>query len=417
VVKIDTPIHDFLKSYSQSNFTRCHMPGHKGHGFSRDITEIEGADSLYEAAGIIAESERIAAKLFGAKKTLYSCSGSTLAIQAMLTLLKPQGGHTVAAFRNVHRSFVSACALLDFEVDWIYDEFPSVINADAMFVNSIDYYGNMRDIKKFAEICGETPLLVDNAHGAYLTLLGAHPITQGASMCADSAHKTLPALTGAAYLHISDERFIKGRNAEAAMALFGTTSPSYLILESLDLCNRHIAEGKTEAFEFVEALKRNLVQAGFPLRESDALRITVNAREYGYTGFEFSAELRKNKVECEYADENCTVLLFSTITSESETNAVFAACKKIEKKIPLKPVNYPVLKPEKAVSIREALFAETCVSLSLAEAAGKVCAEICAPCPPGVPLIMPGEIISTEAVELLKGFGVDRIKTMEVEKK
>lgn len=393
------------------------MPGHKGREVPHDITEIAGAVS------IIAESERTAAKLFNAKKTLYSCSGSTLAIQAMLALVKTASqGSRIAAYRGVHRSFVSACALLDFDVDWFYneDELISTINADtaAVFMNSIDYYGKLYDIKKTAQICkasNNIPLLVDNAHGAYLTLLGKHPITLGAAMTADSAHKTLPALTGAAYLQINDERFT--HNAEAAIALFGTSSPSYLILESLDLCNKHLAEGNTQAFELVAELKQSLTDAGFSLRESDPLRITINAREYGYSGADFAEELRKNNLECEYADENCTVLLFSTITDKAQTNAAEAALKRIKPKKPLEIINYPILKLQKATSIREAVFARKCAVLETKKAIGKVCAEICAPCPPCVPLVMPGEIINTEAVELLKSFGVDRIKITEVEKK
>ncbi|MDR2559236.1 MAG: DegT/DnrJ/EryC1/StrS family aminotransferase [Oscillospiraceae bacterium] len=417
---IKTPIHDFLVNYNKKARVRCHMPGNKGLEFPHDITEIAGADSLYESDGIIAESERTAARLFGAEKTLYSCSGSTLAIQAMLTLIKTVSGGTVlAANRSVHRSFVSACALLDFDVDWIYGE-DEVINAikpdtAAVFINSTDYYGKKYDVRKIAEICDEIPLLVDNAHGAYLTFLGTHPITQGAAMTADSAHKTLPALTGAAYLHINDKRFVP--DAKAAAALFGTSSPSYLILESLDLCNKHIAEGNIKAFELIADLKNNLARAGFPLRESDPLRITADSRECGYSGFDFAAELRNNNIECEFADENCTVLLFSTITAKAETDEVFAAFMKIKQKKPLKPIVYPVLKLEKNISIREAVFAHNCAVLHLEEAAGKVCAEIIAPCPPGIPVVMPGEIISAEAVELLKGFGVDKIKITEVEKK
>ena len=401
------------------------MPGNKGQGLfntAHDISEINGAGNLYavgadfmSAHDIIAESEQIAARLFGAEKTLYSCSGSTLAIQAMLALIKTASGNRISAFRYAHRSFASACALLDLEVDWIYpDEFlsakinPIGVNtgADAVFINSLDYYGRACDIKSFADI--NAPLLVDNAHGAYLVLTGNHPISQGAAMTADSAHKTLPALTGAAYLHVGDKKFIS--NAKAMTALFGTSSPSYLILESLDLCNKHIAQLKesgAEAFELIAELKKHL-----PARDSDPLRITINAREYGYSGIELAAELRKNKVECEYADENCTVLLFSTITTRAETEAVQVAFNKIAQKTPLKPIVYPTVKPERAMSLRNAFFApiQTCVVLPLEEAIGKVCTEINAPCPPGVPLIMPGEIISRDAAELLKSFGAKNIR-------
>jgi len=426
---INTPIHDFLVAYSKQNRTRCHMPGNKGLTLPHDITEINGADSLYASAGIIAESERIAAGLFGAQRTLYSCSGSTLAIQAMLTLVKTAShGNRITAFRYAHRSFISTAALLNFEIDWVYpDEFmsanisPETVKAAlnpqtaAVFVNSLDYYGGRCDIENVAKICksANVPLLVDNAHGAYLVLTDKHPLKLGASMTADSAHKTLPALTGAAYLHINDiNSFGFTDNAKAATALFGTSSPSYPILESLDLCNRHIAERGTDAFDLVAELKHNLKQAGFALRESDLLRITINAREHGYSGIEFAAELRKNNVECEYADENCTVLLFSTITVKADTKAARNAVLGVPHKPALPPMIYPVLKPRRVKSVRDALFAPDadCVYLPPMEAVGKTCAEISAPCPPGVPLIMPGERIDQEIAALLKSFGVNRIR-------
>jgi arginine/lysine/ornithine decarboxylase len=416
---IRTPIHDFLVNYSRENLVRCHTPGHKGRDFPHDITEISGAGGLYESAGIISESERIASGIFGTQGTFYSCSGSTLAIQAMLALVKPQGNR-IAAFRHAHRSLVSACVLLGFEVDWVYsgDCVSGVLCADtaAVFMNSLDYYGNMYDTESVAKVCKNAgiPLLVDNAHGAYLTLTGEHPVNHGAAMTADSAHKTLPALTGGAYLHVNDAKYIE--KAKAMMAMFGTSSPSFLILESLDLCNQHLAEkkvkGVTEVFGYVAQVKRRLGEAGFSLRESDPLRLTVNAREYGYTGNGFAAALRKAGVECEYADENCTVLLFSTITTEADTEAVLAAFGKIKRNNPLPVVSYPSVKPERAMNARDALFAPGS-ELAFPDAAiGRTCAEILAPCPPGVPLIMPGERIGRDEAELLKAYGVGKIRVL-----
>ncbi|MCL2076872.1 MAG: aminotransferase class V-fold PLP-dependent enzyme [Oscillospiraceae bacterium] len=438
-MNIKTPIHDFLTNYSRKNLTRCHTPGLKGRGVlnpAHDITEINGADSLYagisENTGIIAESERFAAALFGAKKTLYSCSGGTLAIQAMLTILKTASRkNKVIAFRYAHRSFVSTAALLGFEVDWIYpgeflsaalipEEIKQAVTPDtaAVFVNGLDYYGGTCDIESIAKVCkqSEIPLLTDNAHGAYSVLTGNHPISLGAAMSADSAHKTLPALTGAAYLHIGTQKF--AQNTKAATALFGTSSPSYLILESLDLCNKHIAgeksKSKTEAFGLVANLKQNLLSTGFELHQSDSLRITVNARACGFTGIELAAALRENRVECEYADKNYTVLLFSTITDGRETEAVRTAFNKIHKKAPLKPLTFLVVKPKQEMNMRDALFTpdSDCAFLQPRQAKGKICAEITAPCPPGIPVIMPGELIGEAETEILENFGVEKIRVL-----
>ena len=202
------------------------MPGHKGNGEIEryDLTEISGADSLYEASGIIAESEKNAGEIFGAK-TFYSTEGSSLSIKAMLHLVclyaREKGEKPlILAARNVHKSFVSAAVLLDFKIDWLYGERSSYLECKisprelesyfngaerlptAFYITSPDYLGNVQDVKGLSEVCHRygVLLLVDNAHGAYLKFLSPsrHPIDLGADIVCDSAHKTLPALTGAA---------------------------------------------------------------------------------------------------------------------------------------------------------------------------------------------------------------------------
>ncbi len=421
-IKITTPIHDFLEEYRKNDFTRCHMPGGKGRNYPYDITEIEGADSLYESSGIIAESERNAAAIFGAEKTLYSCSGSTLAIQTMLALAAMSGKKKVTAGRYSHKSLISTAVLMGLEIEWITPgeylsgrlEAKEVAEKTdsgtaAVFITYTDYLGGICPIEEIARICAEkgVPLLADNAHGAYLTLLGLHPNQLGASMTADSAHKTLPALTGAAYLHICDKRFKE--QSKRMMSLFGSSSPSYLILDSLDLCNRHLAENNADAvFEGVKNLKEALKGLGFMLKESDFLRITIDAAESGYSGIELAAMLRKNRVECEYSGKRYVVLLFSTVTRTEELERVFEAMRKIPVLEPIKARESFILKPEQAVSCREAFFAPS-ETIKVSASCGRVCSGITAPCPPCVPLVMPGEIIDGECVEALKYYGEEDI--------
>ncbi|WP_366946564.1 hypothetical protein [uncultured Oscillibacter sp.] len=196
-----TPLADFLRAYAASGTARLHMPGHKGRGplgcEAWDLTEISGADSLYEAAGVIARSEENAAALFGSAATFYSTEGSTQCVKAMLFLAlqnRPAGTPPVVlAARNVHKSFVHAAALLDFEPLWLWpeegtsslcacpvaaeglDRALSALDAPpaAVYITSPDYLGNMADIPALAEVCRryKTPLLADNAHGAYLRFL------------------------------------------------------------------------------------------------------------------------------------------------------------------------------------------------------------------------------------------------------
>ena len=331
---MNTPVADFVQRYAKAGTARLHMPGHKGRCFLGcepwDITEIHGADALYEAEGILAESEQNAAALFGSQRTCYSTEGSSQCIRAMLYLaVAASGSHTVVAARNVHRAFVSAAALLDLEIRWLWPEesrslcgcpispaqLEETLNSlpeppAAVYLTSPDYLGGMAQIPALAQVCHQhgTLLLVDNAHGAYLRFLqpSLHPLDLGADLCCDSAHKTLPVLTGGAYLHLSPTAPAQLASlAKSALGLFGSTSPSYLTLASLDLCNRYLAEGYpqrlAEAVERLAELRERLTAAGWRVEPSDPLRVTVAAPR-GVTGQELAGQLRRQGVECEYAD-------------------------------------------------------------------------------------------------------------------
>jgi arginine/lysine/ornithine decarboxylase len=425
------PLHDFLENYARSGMLRCHMPGHKGR-YKNDITEIFDADSLYEAAetgGIIAASMREAAKLFASGATLYSAGGSTLAIQTMLALTVGMGVKKISATRYAHRSFISAAILLGLEIDWLYpktfmcaDISPESVpeNTEALFVTATDYYGGICDIKSLRGRCNL--LLADNAQGAYQVFTGEHPLRHGADFCADSAHKTLPALTGAAYLHVS-KRMVEEypdidivRQAGAQMALFGSSSPPYPILDSLDCLNAHILnerEGALAALSAVAELKTRLTARGYNIKPGGRAHITINARDYGYAGGELGRLFAKTGVMPEYCDENYVVLLFSTITGEKFCDAVYDRIAAVPAKTPLPPIVYPELHPQIAMPPRDAHFSPAgCVNIDIADAKGRICARVTAHCPPCIPLIMPGEIIGEDEIRALELFGVRTVDVL-----
>ncbi|MFR5865038.1 MAG: hypothetical protein ACLUFV_07625 [Acutalibacteraceae bacterium] len=237
-----------------------------------------------------------------------------------LALLADGGGGArplVLAGRNAHRSFLSAAALLDFDVEWLRPQPadnrltcrvpPDALDARlaalphrpaAVYVTSPDYLGHMVDVAGLSAVCRRygVPLLVDNAHGAYLRFLpaDAHPMTLGADMCCDSAHKTLPVLTGGAYLHISASAPpLFAENAARAMALFASTSPSYLILQSSTAPTR-IADGCRAVWRTVSAVWTNAAigcAGGLYPRRDEPLKLTV-PKSYGYTGGALAALLR-----------------------------------------------------------------------------------------------------------------------------
>ena len=263
-----TPIVDFIKNYSESGALRLHTPGHKGKsvlGFEPyDITELDGADELFSPSGIIAESEKNASRNFGVP-TFYSAEGSSLCIRAMIYLLCRIRGQkpVIVAGRNAHKSFIYAAAVTDADVIFTKphdsDTYLSVtVTANdvesaikesgkpvsAVFITTPDYLGNMTNLSEISKVCKKygALLLVDCAHGAYLHFTDSEDPLCYADMCCSSAHKTLPALTGASYLHVKYP--LSAQAVKAALAAFASTSPSYLILASLDKLNPYLFEHK-----------------------------------------------------------------------------------------------------------------------------------------------------------------------------
>ena len=440
-----TPIADLLKSYSSLDVSRLHMPGHKGKSYTGceafDITEIKGADVLYSAEGIIRESEDNASKLF-ASRTFYSTEGSTLAIKAMLKLAtdgKREGGRPlILAGRNAHKSFISAVALLDLDVKWLYPEAPShiascIIDAKtvadkidegprpcAVYITSPDYLGNISDVKEIAEVCNERgiPLLVDNAHGAYLAFLSPseHPIRLGAAMCADSAHKTLPVLTGGAYLHISENYPEYIERAESALSLFASTSPSYLILRSLDTCNAYLEDGYREklalCIEKVARLCDSLKAKEIPVVNTEPLKLTVSPKSVGYTGYELADVMRGEKIECEFADEDYTVMMITPDNTDEDLERVYNALANIERRQPILSAPPAIAKPERAMSIREAVLSPS-ERIPTSCAVGRICASVTVSCPPAIPISIAGEVITEQTKRLFDYYGTDTVEVVK----
>lgn len=457
---METPLYDFVTKYKSSGISRFHMPGHKGQCFigceALDITEIEGADVLSMADGIIAKSQLNASRLFGAGKTLYSTEGSSLCIKAMFMAVltdarkhKKYKNEYILSARNIHRSAVDACAILGIGMEFIIHynghspSGPGIIentitahdietflqnrqknNEDypvAVYITSPGYLGGISDIQKIADICGKysLPLVVDNAHGAYLAFLeeNCHPLKLGAAICCDSAHKTLPVLTGGAYLHISEEYKERYAGIAAhALALFGSTSPSYLILQSLDLCNRYISDNYkiklAECIKTINTTKKFLKSKGICVLETEPLKIVINTAAAGYTGIETSIEMRKYGIVCEYADKEFTVLMATPENRQEDFNKIkkwacgtFLIHNKKEKLL-LPQIN--LKKPVQKMTIRDAAFSPSEI-IDAKDSLGRICASETISCPPAIPIAICGEIIDKNMVKLFEIYGIKKI--------
>ncbi|MBE7025342.1 MAG: amino acid decarboxylase [Ruminococcaceae bacterium] len=431
-----TPICDFVRSYIEKNPLRLHMPGHKGtDGQGGDITEITGADSLYSASGIIRESEENAGYLFGAN-TFFSTEGSSHCIRSMVYLAVLHAIETgrrphILAGRNAHQSFISAVAAVDPLLTWLYGEETAYLSCrvdgaavetaiskakekpTALYLTSPDYLGNTVDISEIAAVCHrhDMLLLVDNAHGAYLRFLpkSLHPIDLGADIACDSAHKTLPVLTGGAYLHIRrDAPAYLAAEARRALALFGSTSPSYLILQSLDRANPLLAAYPARLASFLEevkTLRKKLEGQGWRFVGNEPLKLTVDAKQYGYLGTTLADILAENAIECEFADPDFLVMMLTPEIGKEGLPRLFDALSCIPKRpeILQKPPT-----PGKAVpcrSIREAIFAPR-EEIPVSESVGRILAIQHPACPPAVPIVVAGERIDPAALSCFAYYGI-----------
>lgn len=438
-----TPIYDFVRRYADSNPLRLHMPGHKGIGRlgaePLDITEVSGADSLYEADGIIRESEANAGRNFGTD-TFYSAEGSSLAIRAMLYLagIHAREHHLpfhVLAVPNVHKTFLSAAALLDFSLTWAEcsaaTHLSCTVSVDALeeqyrlmaekpsalYVTSPDYLGATAPIRELADFCRRHGmlLLTDNAHGAYLKFLptSLHPMDLGADLCCDSAHKTLPVLTGGAYLHISKTADpILKTHAKQALALFGSTSPSYLILQSLDLANPYLAEEiRPQMAAFlpkIKALRTRLEQHGFTLFGEEPLKITVKASEFGCTGYDLARRLEEDSVICEFADRDFLVLMLTPALSDADLERIGDALCAVLPQPPLPELPAPCGRRKQVLSVRQAMLAvgewvptEACV--------GRILASPSVGCPPAVPIAVCGQELGRDEAARFAAYQIPRV--------
>ena len=437
---MNTPVADFVQRYAKAGTARLHMPGHKGRCFLGcepwDITEIHGADALYEAEGILAESEQNAAALFGSQRTCYSTEGSSQCIRAMLYLaVAASGSHTVVAARNVHRAFVSAAALLDLEIRWLWPEesrslcgcpiSPAQLEETlhslpeppaAVYLTSPDYLGGMAEIPALAQVCHQhgTLLLVDNAHGAHLHFLQGedghplHPMQLGADLCCDSLHKTLPALTGAALLHCNREEYVP--QLKGAMTVFGSTSPNYLIMLSIDsTAGFLLGDGPDQLRRTVRKwgeLRRLAREQGYPIPEHcDPMRLTLPLAGSGYTAKEFKALLHERRIMEEYCSDSGCVLLFSPFNREED----FARVRQFLLDCPVRQKGsfapFPIVPSQRVMGLRQALLAPK-ESVDIDKAEGRISAQVKITCPPGIPLVMPGERLHKELRKILKNSGI-----------
>lgn len=413
--------------YTAVNPIRMHMPGHKGRLpkdltlSALDLTELDATYNIYEPENY-ALFKKIG-KLFGSEMSLFSCGGATLAIQAALFTVA-RGKKVICG--SAHKNVFYAMALCGCEPIFFNPESDSLEKIEklivsempsAVFVTSEDYYGRIfpDKLKCIAEAAKkyDIPLICDNAHGSHLAFWNAgtlHPLKVGAEIVIDSAHKTMPVLTGGAFLQLSGKYAACYNDFLTAFKIFGSSSPSFLIAQSLEYGAFYMAENNIELNELyrkISECKTELEEAGYNFYlSSDPFRLTPIAKN----AKEIDAFLAKKHIISEFSDKNHIVLIPSIMNTFDEIDSV----KKALLSAKLIPIEKSMLKAEKNLSgiimpIREAVLAESEI-VSAADAIGRISAEAVYSYPPAVPFIVPGQLIEAET---LKKCDIYKIKVVK----
>lgn len=437
-----------LYQYSQSGVYPFHMPGHKrreimANPFLMDITEIEGFDNLHHATGILKEGQGQAARLYGSKRAYYLVNGSSCGILAAISAAVPRGGRILVA-RNSHRSVYNGIYLRQLSPEYVYPRVTKFglqgqvtagqieeileknLELKAVLVTSPTYDGVVSDIKKIAEVVHrhDIPLIVDEAHGAHF---GFHPsfpenaTKLGADLVIMSTHKTLPAFTQTALLHVCSERVDLDR-IERYLSIYETSSPSYILMAGINRCICTVEkDGKfyfqeyeknlNAFYEMVSDLKQlHVVTRKNFLKEEaydfDIGKLLVITGGY-VTGTILQEQLlHRYKLQMEMAGGNYVTAMTSVMDELEGFERFSQALHELDDGLAGKeqsPVFSPgdiYRKPQKVMEPYEAEEVEQ-EEIPLQEACGKISAAEITLYPPGIPVLVPGERLDETFVNAL----------------
>ena len=452
----NTPLFDALMEYVNNDTLPFHVPGHKkGVGvdsefksfmgenpFKIDVTVFKQVDSLHHPTGPIKEAQKLAADAYGADATFFSIHGTSGAIQAMI-MSAVHDGDKIIVPRNVHKSVTAGIILsgatpifmqpeIDKKLGIAHGVTPETVkktledhnDAKAVLIINPTYYGVSTDIKEIAKIVHsyDIPLLVDEAHGPHLAFsdeLPASALEAGADICAQSTHKIIGSLTQGSLLHVKSN-YISPTRVQQVLNLLHTTSPSYILMASLDTARRQIAlEGHELLAKTIKLLNKTREEInkipgfysfGYEILGKpgcfgfDPTKLTISARELGITGFELERILaEKYHIQMELSDFYNVLAVGSFGDTENGMNKLLYALKEISneylnKKPPIPDfLDIPPI-PERALIPREAFYSEKDI-VSLEDSVGKISAEFLLAYPPGIPILCPGEIVTQEIID------------------
>jgi len=450
-----TPLYNRLEEFIQNKPISFHVPGHKNgslmdkhnllkNAWNFDVTELNGLDDLHSASGVILEAEKLLAALYNTKKSFFLVNGSTVGNLAMIMSAVNEGDQILVQ-RNSHKSIMNGIKLTkakpillnpSYDLEWkvegtvscetILEAIKKYPSAKVLILTSPNYYGMIGELGRIIEIAHKhgVTVLVDEAHGAHFAGTAHFPpsaVELGADIVVQSAHKTLPALTMGSYLHFNSER-VSLNKLQMYLSILQSSSPSYLIMASLDLARSYLGTYKEEDFIYLlEKLQKfkaelstlsQLKVMNYGNKAGDPLKLTIQSR-CKLTGFELQEKFEEAGVYCEMADLH-NVLLVLPLLKNKMSYPFEDAFEKIKKAVsPYKALNLPVEEDKGAAINLYTNIVELKINeleqpkyskheILLEDSIDKINADSIIPYPPGVPLLMPGEVITGKHIETLK---------------
>lgn len=446
-----TPLVDALKNFDKISPAYFCIPSHhRGKGASSSFTEVFGktvlkydltetplTDDLHEADGAIKEAESLASELFGSDRTFFLVNGTTCANEAMIISSVCEGEKILVA-RNCHKSVLMGMIIsgaspvyIEPEISGVFSAFGSISpekvklafknhpDIKAFILTSPTYYGIGSDLQKIADICHShgALLLVDEAHGSHFAFSDKLPKTAlscGADMVSQSTHKTLNSMTQSSMLHVKGS-LVDISKVDAALKIVQSTSPSYILMASLDAARQNAAlNGRTAVCRMLDITSyiRSTLSSidgvscpenvdGNEVFSFDKTRIIFSVK--GISGFSLSEILlEKYNICCEMADNYNVVSIIGSSDSYEDADRLINAVKEIAATVntgKIKEFSLPPMPPI-AMTPRKAFFAKS-TRTNFKDSVGKVSAEMIAPYPPGIPVIYPGEVITEEIYEFI----------------
>lgn len=455
----ETPLFDALMEYVNRNTIPFHVPGHKkGIGidsefknfigenpFKIDVTVFKLVDSLHHPTGPIKLAQELAADAYGSEAAFFSIHGTSGAIQAMIMSVVGDGDKIIIP-RNVHKSITAGIILsgaipvymqpeLDRNIGIAHGVTPETVektlkenpDAKAVLIINPTYYGVATDIKKIADLVHsyDMPLIVDEAHGPHLSFNDRLPmsaIQAGADICSQSTHKIIGALTQCSLLQVNYSKYVDVQRVQQVLSLLQTTSPSYILMASLDCARRQIAlEGEKLLDETIDRCNylRNEINKipglycfGNEILNSpgvfalDPTKITITCRDLGITGYELDMILaNKYHIQMELSDLYNTLAVGSFGDTRESVDALIEALAKISKeyygKGKRKSDFLDIPSIPKQVQIPREAFTSVKTSVQLKKSIGSISGEFLLAYPPGIPVLCPGEIITQEIIDYI----------------